>query len=277
MVERADLVSSEYYNDFLRPISAEWKMIFRLGLVGKDLSALVVARPFGKGRFTDEALAKAKRLSPHIIRVFALSRKLALKGALGCDPFQLLESSTRGLLILDEEGRVQHANSAAEAMMTSGSGLSVRNGRLVCPDPHADRRLSSLLRAARSKAHGQRQGGSMRLPAGDHAPSVAINITPLKSETIAGFVTAGAPIMVSIEALEEPRAQEAKLKEMFALTAAESRVALAIYQGLSPKEAAARLDVSVNTVRAQLNAVFVKSGTHRQAELVSRIAASLDP
>ena len=276
MVERTAFVASEYYNDFLRPISAEWKMIFRLGLQGTDLSALVVARPFGKGRFTEEAVARAKRLSPHIIRIFSLSRKLALKGALGGDPFQVLESSTKGLLILDEDGGVRHANSAAEAMMSSGAGLSVRNGRLVCLDPKADSRLSNLLQAARSKDPLQRQGGSVRPTADGQASPLAINVTPLKSEHIAGFVAAGAPIMVSIETSEAPRLQMTRLKEMFALTAAETRVAMAIYEGLSPKEAAARLDVSVNTVRAQLNAVFVKSGVHRQAELVSRIAASLD-
>ena len=275
VVDRAAFVSSEYYNDFLRPIAAEWKMIFRLGVKGKDLSALVVARPHGKGRFTDDALAKATRLSPHLVRVFALSRKLALKNAFGDHSLQALESPTKGLLILDEEGVVRHANSTADSMMTIGASLSVQNGRLICLDPAEDWRLSGLLQAARSKDPQQRRGGSIRQSLRD-TPSLSISVTPLRSDSVAGFIAAGSAIMVCLETLDDPRTNETKLKTMFALTGAESRVALALYEGLSTREVATRLNVSVNTVRAQLNSVFVKSGTHRQAELVSRIAAGLE-
>jgi DNA-binding CsgD family transcriptional regulator len=39
--------------------------------------------------------------------------------------------------------------------------------------------------------------------------------------------------------------------------------------GLSPQQAAGELQVSPSTVRNQLKAVFAKTGTHRQSELVT--------
>ena len=55
------------------------------------------------------------------------------------------------------------------------------------------------------------------------------------------------------------------------LTQAEARLAVALCEGLSVEEAAARFGVSLATVRAQLKAVFAKTGTRRQAELVGRL------
>jgi DNA-binding CsgD family transcriptional regulator len=56
------------------------------------------------------------------------------------------------------------------------------------------------------------------------------------------------------------------------LTPAEGRVAALIAQGIAPERAAERLGVSRETVRNQLRAVFAKTGTHRQSELVALLA-----
>lgn len=60
---------------------------------------------------------------------------------------------------------------------------------------------------------------------------------------------------------------EERLRRSYGLTRAEARVAVLIAQGLVPKEAAAALGTSWNTVRTQLCRVFAKTGTTRQLEL----------
>lgn len=69
-----------------------------------------------------------------------------------------------------------------------------------------------------------------------------------------------------------PRATEAVLRHGYGLTSAELRVALLVGRGASPKRAAAELDVSWYTVRAQLREIFAKTGVRRRAELVDLIA-----
>jgi DNA-binding CsgD family transcriptional regulator len=59
-----------------------------------------------------------------------------------------------------------------------------------------------------------------------------------------------------------------RLRERYALTAQETRVAILIADGATVKEIAAALDVTVFTVRAHLRAIFVKAGVGRQAALV---------
>ena len=58
------------------------------------------------------------------------------------------------------------------------------------------------------------------------------------------------------------------VRESFGLTPAETRLAARLKDGLTLKEAADELSVSVNTVRNQLRAVFDKMGLNRQSELV---------
>lgn len=75
-------------------------------------------------------------------------------------------------------------------------------------------------------------------------------------------------IAIVFPALETTDRLWASVRESFGLTPAETRLASRLKDGLSLKEAADDLDVSFNTVRNQLRAVFDKMGLNRQSELV---------
>ena len=65
------------------------------------------------------------------------------------------------------------------------------------------------------------------------------------------------------------RVSEASQRSRFCLTPAEVKIALGIADGKTLATVAEERGVSVSTVRTQLKSVFVKTGTHRQAELVA--------
>jgi DNA-binding CsgD family transcriptional regulator len=52
------------------------------------------------------------------------------------------------------------------------------------------------------------------------------------------------------------------------LTPAESRIALGLLDGLSQKEISSRDQVNIGTVRKQIQAIYKKTETNRQADLV---------
>ena len=64
---------------------------------------------------------------------------------------------------------------------------------------------------------------------------------------------------------------ELRLRRRFRLSKAEARVATLLSDGLAPRMIADRLNVSIHTVRSQLQAIFHKTDTSRQAELTSLI------
>jgi DNA-binding CsgD family transcriptional regulator len=68
------------------------------------------------------------------------------------------------------------------------------------------------------------------------------------------------------------RISQASLRSWFMLTPAEAQIALGIAEGKTIATIAKMRGVAVSTARGQLKSVFVKTGTHRQAELVALLA-----
>jgi DNA-binding CsgD family transcriptional regulator len=82
----------------------------------------------------------------------------------------------------------------------------------------------------------------------------------------------GCAVVVFVDIRTALQPTPATLQRMFGLTLAESKLAAGMAAGHTPKEMAEQLSVSMSTVRSQLGAIFGKTQTHRQAELVSLLA-----
>jgi DNA-binding CsgD family transcriptional regulator len=74
---------------------------------------------------------------------------------------------------------------------------------------------------------------------------------------------------------QRPRPPADTLREAFKLTPAEVRIAQLIASGESLDDAAEILGIQRETARVQLKAVFSKTDTHRQGELVALMASLL--
>src|SRR5262245_35879201 len=70
--------------------------------------------------------------------------------------------------------------------------------------------------------------------------------------------------------------QTAFLKDRFDLTPAEARLVVRLITGESLRPCANTLGIKYETVRTHLKSVFQKTGTHRQAELVTVVLRALD-
>jgi DNA-binding CsgD family transcriptional regulator len=62
------------------------------------------------------------------------------------------------------------------------------------------------------------------------------------------------------------------LARVFGLTPAEARLASIMAEGANLEQAADQLGVSRETARSQLKAVFAKTGTNRQSQLVALLS-----
>ncbi len=262
-----DYYRSEYFNDFMRPQDAGATLHVRLDLSDDTSSAIAFGRSIRKGDFANDAFETASRLQPHLIRAYRMGRTLAGGFGVSQDLARTLDISDRATLIVDHQGAIQHANPAAERLLRGANGLCVMNGRLAALQSEATQRLGELVAAATTQ-DGTRSGGSFSLHRPDGRPSLALRISPLARETIAIF-TRPRMALVCVTDLElEMRSPLDDLKDLFGVTAAEARLAGAVFEGLTLPEAAERFGVSINTVRFQLARVFDKTGVTRQAELV---------
>jgi DNA-binding CsgD family transcriptional regulator len=71
---------------------------------------------------------------------------------------------------------------------------------------------------------------------------------------------------------DRPRLPQSSLNRLFGLTPAEAGLASRLASGESLASAADALGMAKETARVHLRAVFTKTDTHRQAELVSLLA-----
>jgi DNA-binding CsgD family transcriptional regulator/PAS domain-containing protein len=260
-----ELVRTEYYNDFLKPQDMHSLLIVRLGREGGLLSTLNVTRPVHAGRFERSGLEIARQLHPHLVRAFNLSAKFTGLGAFAAGMVEVLDSSAHGILLLDDAGRVRHANTAAERLLKEAGGLCVVGGRLSAAQGEPARRLDALVgQAARGPV---RAGGSMALPTPGRALPLSLTVAPLRSERLLGG--AAPTVLVCVTDLEAGVSlPQQKLRDLFGLTPAETRLALAMFEGLAPRDAAERFGISPHTAHAQLARIFEKTGASRQADLV---------
>lgn len=180
----------------------------------------------------------------------------------------ILERIDRGVVLLDVAGAVLDANSLGRAVLASGNGLAVRNGRFAFTDPGIDARFERLLHAS-----GRGDGAPRLVAASVKRPGSAtcrVLVTPILLEE--GQPQVGAYLVV-IYAPSEQRAIAAEvLLEIYGLTRAQADVARRLYAGLSVEETAIELKLSLNTVRTHLKQIFSKCEVQSQAELLHALA-----
>ena len=108
----------------------------------------------------------------------------------------------------------------------------------------------------------------MSLPTPSGATPLAITVAPLRMPSI-GLLGGGPAVIVCVTDTEAGvRLPEQKLRDIFGLTPAEARLALALFEGANLSEAAETLSISRFTAQNHLARVFEKTGANRQATLI---------
>jgi DNA-binding CsgD family transcriptional regulator/PAS domain-containing protein len=264
---KEDLLRSEYYNDFMAPQDIHSVAMIRLATRGLNVSAISVTRPKRRDRFAAGDLALAERLQPHLIRAFTLGRKLACQRGARHAMAEALERTEHGIFLLDRSGRVRHVNQSGEELIAKGEGLAMVGGRLRAVTAVDDRRLQALVRDATRKEGEQRTGGAVALATFSRRRPLSVTVTPVGAERFSIFHEEPAVMVCVTDLQAEVSLGDQRLRDLFGLSPAEARVALALFDGQSPKQAAASLGLSYFTVRGHLVRIFDKTQTGGQVEL----------
>ena len=178
-----------------------------------------------------------------------------------------LNSVAMALLIVDSRRNVLYRNEAAEQWFAGQPGLAILRGRLVAHAFEVDTTLQRLVTAATSTVDASAKGMSLSL-AHPGALDWQIFFVPLREPDADAGSSAQYVMMIVGDPNRNVGPTVAQLRQMFSLTVAEVRLAIAVCNGMSVHAFALHARVSVNTTRSQLRAILQKTGTHRQADLV---------
>jgi DNA-binding CsgD family transcriptional regulator len=161
-------------------------------------------------------------------------------------------------------------NLAGAELLRPGGCFTIRDGLLDVTDPAYSMTLRNLV--LHSSDRGHRVAVECRSHAGPDRIWVASARRLGGSQSSEGLVLIGLRRLVRDEPMLGREAME-----MFGLTPAEARLAVQLAAGNTLAEIAETNGVNISTLRAQLRAVYAKTGTSKQSELVSHIwrAASI--
>ncbi len=180
-----------------------------------------------------------------------------------------LDEIDYGMLLLDGEAQVLHVNHAARAELDAEHPLQVLGRELRARHPRDVAPLRAALDAA------VRRGLRKLLALGGEggAGTVAVSVVPLG--TLGPEDRAVTLVMLGKRRVCGELAAQAFARS-HGLTPGETRVLLALCDGLPPAAAALRHGVSIATVRTQIGAIRAKTGTASIRALVHKVA-SLPP
>jgi DNA-binding CsgD family transcriptional regulator len=267
-----DIVTAEeikrlpFYTELLAPRGLGWfaAVTFRAGPAPWVMS---IQRSHKEGPFEAYDKPTLVRLSRRLTEVASLSTavgRMVLSGATDA-----LNAVHQAAVAIDRFGFVLETNPAAEALFDDH--LRIKDRRLVAFDAEARSALEKLYDRLRVTSD------LVPLPCDplvvrrrDKAP-VILRILPVPPSARVPFL--GARALVTLTAMERrPGPHAALLAGAFGLTPAESRLASIIAAGGNPERAAEELKIAKATARNHLKAIFAKTATRRQSELVALLS-----
>ncbi|KAB0682961.1 helix-turn-helix transcriptional regulator [Aureimonas leprariae] len=266
-IPRFRFEESEFYRDWARPQGV--RHILGQYVEDVDRRRLTVAfwRPADAGPYDPAERMMLGGAVKHVRRAIALDARLRLAEA---EIKALLDRSRLAVLTLGRNGRIRQTNAAADALLANGAGLLARSGRLrtaVPADQAALDRLVACIFDPRRLVWAENARLPVRRTDGG-APFVvriaacAQGIGPFAADRTASAV-------LTVEGLDVDGAKlRERLARRFAMTPAQTRLALVLRSGHTLAAAAAELGISYETARSHLKAVFACTDTRRQAELV---------
>lgn len=175
-----------------------------------------------------------------------------------------LDSVEDALIWVTPDGRIRNVNRAASDLLSKGTQLTDSFGKLQVRGRQYDHDLliASVQQVARDRTSCRVQVGA----AGDQR--ITIRLFPLPMDNLLSRGMSGGVVLLTIKSPKPQGNRLVALQQIFGLSLAEGRLAIALLEGLSLSEFASSRGLGMPTVRTQIKQVFAKTGTRRQAELV---------
>lgn len=268
-------LDNRYFKDFSVPQGIIDSVAIGLARDSTMIATLAGGRHGSRGPVTEYELAGLRVLAPHLRRAVTIANLFDnLQGQKQMFS-ATLETSRAGIVLVDEQFTIFHANSLAQQMLDNGNPVRAVNGRLVLREELSQSALSAAMAVGQGQTNGR--GAGIPTRSGDGS-ILMVHTFPLKNMEIIRHVGSRATTVVVLAAAPgQVDVKSEALALLYDLTPAEIRIVGLAIEGLSMAEAAERLGIATSTVKTHLLRAYEKTGTHRQAELAALLRSISSP
>lgn len=266
---------SDLYQQILLPLGLRYVASKHLFADEKLCVFICIYSSYGQQPLGREKLEFVDRLIPHLRRVITLSRSLYEYSQQSIVGYGLINRMPQPVMLLNLSGKVMHRNHALDKLLTQTSLLGVSGDELQLDQSYNELLAESLREVERlhrlnqlNTQHGFRDGCiKISRPGSDEVLYMFASLLTSDLEV----KTFGMRPMVMLTVYHpdfSAKVDSQLLQAAFQLTPAECRVALALLDGFVAKEIAQKHKVSEDTIRKQMQSIYSKTDTNKQADLV---------
>ncbi len=237
----------------------------------KFFAACALSRSKGKSFFDDSE----SRLFQHYAQQIRFQFQAEIYRAAFSQYEQMLDSVDMGFVCVNAKGIVQFMNRGAERIVSSGFGIKLDKLRLRVGSKQ--RQLDQAIEEAYKVYLGEPRSnaGSLTIKHSGSRKPYLVQAAPMSTGEELGLPSQPCVAVYISPPIDEihpelvPRAMD-----FWGLTKAEATVAFLLVEGHSPKAISSIRGTTIGVVRSQLAAIYGKTQTNGQTELVNLISRS---
>jgi len=233
------------------------------------LVGLAVLRSSSQGEISTAEREMFTSIAPHVRAAVRMQMSLEHQGA--ALVAGALEALSLAVFVCDCRGVVRSMTPDAEAMVSHGRPLALRNGILSSCRPMEARALGEAIKraAAGIDCFTGPISSTLVISAPD-CPPLVLDVLPVPKRDFAFGFEPGVLVVVK-EGKAKPDQVKTLLMAMYRLTTAEVDVVMRLVSGETPEQISFARNSSVGTVRAQIRDIYSKCGTNRCSELIAKV------
>jgi PAS domain-containing protein len=261
---------SEFYQDFLLPEGLRRCMGTCVRLSDQTDFAMGLLRGTDRASFSSQTLLDFQRLIPHFRQALEVHERLSRSDGSALET--AMKATSWGVLYLDGDGRYLGGNGLAEALLTDPGVAKIRAGRLVMSDARTQRRFLAALERGRQGPFAETM---LIEPVSAGARRLTLTLQAMPADRAdrswlpVSYESNNARLVCILAPLDRRRVPSIRqLMDVFGLAPAEARLAHSLACGEALHDYAISNTLGMSTVRSQLKAVFRKTGTECQSDLV---------
>ena len=265
LVPYDDFKLTRLYREWAEPqgwVDSAWVILERSAT---EFGFFSVLRDASSGRVDDAARRRIAQLAPHLRQASLIGKMLEAVREEARSFSQALEALSTGVIFVDAQGQLRHANAAGRAMLDGGATLRLPGD------------LAAMVSVGEANGRGIAEVDVVfkrKQPSRPEDERYMAHILPLRGNArIDGAIAA---LFVRPQRYPLP-AVPGLIAQAYALTPMELRVLLAIVEVGGVPEVSAELGVAETTVRTHLARLYAKTGLGRQADLVKLVASFASP
>jgi DNA-binding CsgD family transcriptional regulator len=269
--DRRAFEQTDVFNLVLEPYDIPNHVMTAIPQTDGAYGAIVVQRSRCRGPAGRQEEDLMRMLGPHVARAHRMQRLLGEQRSRASLAEDVLERLPHPIAVLGSDRKVLRMSLALREILTPHRGLCYWQGKLRAKKAQDDANFERA--CALAMAHGSLACTGSTLTIAEPPPSsgLVLSVYPIPPDS--GSAGDAKCLVIVRDPQRIADSLVLRLMQAYELTRAEARLAEVLIGGVSLQAAADRLEVTVNTCKTQLQAVYRKTDSRNRMELARVILA----